>query len=85
LTAVLILGVKVQGLKETRHIIRGEAFKSGKRVVVLWKNLDEPDWDEESRGGLWEECCLARFCCAGSSWVSSGGCDGVNMQVYFCG
>ena len=22
-----------------------EAFKSGKRVAVLWKNFDGPDWD----------------------------------------
>lgn len=62
-----------------------EAFKSGKRDVVLWKNRDGSDWDGESCVCLCEQGCGARVCCLAVSWVSLGGCDFVNMQVYFCG
>src|SRR5580704_13805398 len=61
------------------------AFKSGKRIAGLWKDLAELDWEWGSSGCFWWECCGARVLCAGSSCGSSSGCDFVNMQVYFCG
>jgi hypothetical protein len=62
-----------------------EAFNSGKWVEVLWKKCGDPDWDRESSGCLREECSVAGLRGAGSSGVSSRGCDAVNMQVYFRG
>jgi hypothetical protein len=85
ITGRLDLRGESRGTQGNMSLYSRGAFKSGKCIAALWKNFDEPDWDWGSTGGLREECRGARVCCGGSRFGWFGGCDVVNMQVYFCG
>jgi hypothetical protein len=54
---VLIFDLRGAGMGTQGHRSHysGGAFKSGKRIVLLWKKCDEPEWDMRRAGRLGEE------------------------------
>ena len=55
---VLIFDLRGAGMgtQGYRSHYSGRAFKSGKLIVMLWKNAGESDWDMQRTGRSSEEC-----------------------------